>query len=65
MTSLFALTGVIALFFCADRTSNPLVTLQVAEVLAGIPWGVFQTLTISYAAEVVPVALRGYLTTYV
>jgi len=31
----------------------------------GIPWGVFQTLTTAYAAEVCPVALRGYLTTYV
>ena len=29
------------------------------------PWGVFQTLTITYASEVCPVALRGYLTTYV
>jgi SP family general alpha glucoside:H+ symporter-like MFS transporter len=27
--------------------------------------GVFQTLTITYASEVCPVALRGYLTTYV
>jgi SP family general alpha glucoside:H+ symporter-like MFS transporter len=63
IAALLSLTGLIALFFCADKTSNPLVTLQVAEILAGIPWGIFQTLTISYAAEVVPVALRGYLTT--
>jgi len=34
-------------------------------VLMGIPWGVFQTLTTTYAAEVCPVALRAYLTTYV
>lgn len=27
--------------------------------------GIFQTLTITYASEVCPVALRGYLTTYV
>ena len=38
-------------------------TLQVAEILMGVPWGVFQTLTTAYAAEVCPVALRGYLTT--
>lgn len=31
----------------------------------GLPWGVFQTLTATYAAEVCPVALRAYLTTYV
>jgi len=35
------------------------------HALLGIPWGVFQTLTITYASEVCPVALRGYLTTYV
>lgn len=29
------------------------------------PWGVFQTLCITYASEVCPVAMRGYLTTYV
>jgi MFS transporter, SP family, general alpha glucoside:H+ symporter len=34
-------------------------------ILAGIPWGIWQTLTISYASEVCPLALRGYLTTYV
>jgi hypothetical protein len=28
------------------------------------PWGVFQTLCITYASEVCPVAMRGYLTTY-
>ncbi|KAL4878849.1 general substrate transporter [Aspergillus karnatakaensis] len=40
-------------------------TLLVGEILCGIPWGVFQTVTTAYAAEVCPVALRGYLTTYV
>lgn len=40
-------------------------TLEVGEILMGIPWGVFQTLTTAYAAEVCPVALRPYLTTYV
>ncbi|RDW85675.1 putative alpha-glucoside transport protein-2 [Coleophoma crateriformis] len=50
-----------AIFFTAPNVE----TLQVAEILCGIPWGVFQTLTITYASEVCPVALRGYLTTYV
>lgn len=40
-------------------------TLEAAEILMGVPWGVFQTLTTAYAAEVCPVALRAYLTTYV
>ncbi|KXL47279.1 MAG: hypothetical protein FE78DRAFT_88463 [Acidomyces sp. 'richmondensis'] len=33
-----------------------------AEILLGIPWGVFQTLTTTYAAEVCPNVLRAYLT---
>lgn len=33
-----------------------------AEVLLGVPWGVFQTLTTTYAAEVCPNVLRPYLT---
>lgn len=39
--------------------------LLVGEILCGLPWGVFQTITTAYAAEVTPVALRPYLTTYV
>lgn len=50
-----------ALFFTAQDVQ----TLLAAEILCGIPWGVFQTLTITYASEVCPVAMRGYLTTYV
>lgn len=53
-----------ALIFISFFAQN-IQTLLVAEILMGIPWGVFQTLTTSYAAEVCPVALRGYLTTYV
>jgi SP family general alpha glucoside:H+ symporter-like MFS transporter len=40
-------------------------TLLVGEILCGIPWGVFQTLTTAYASEVLPVALRAHLCTYV
>lgn len=42
-----------------------LATLLAGEILQGIPWGVFQTMTTAYASEVCPVALRAYLTTYV
>ena len=42
-----------------------LIMLEVGEILCGIPWGVFQTITTTYAAEVCPVNLRAYLTTYV
>ncbi|KAK4915858.1 hypothetical protein LTR66_017060, partial [Elasticomyces elasticus] len=39
--------------------------LLAGYILSGLPWGVFQTLTTTYAAEVCPVTLRPYLTTYV
>lgn len=55
------MTAFISLFFTAQNVQ----TLLAAEIMCGIPWGVFQTLTITYASEVCPVALRGHLTTYV
>lgn len=61
MSCLVIIVAITAVFFTAQNVQ----TLLVAEILAGIPWGVFQTLTITYASEVCPVALRGYLTTYV
>lgn len=35
------------------------------QILMGLPWGVFQTLTLAYASDVAPVVLRPYLTAYV
>ena len=45
--------------------ANNVQTLLVGEILQGIPWGVFQTLTTTYASEVCPIELRYYLTTFV
>ncbi|CAJ2501383.1 Uu.00g042360.m01.CDS01 [Anthostomella pinea] len=59
--TLVLLCGLIFIPFFAQNIE----TIQVGQILLGIPWGVFQTLTTAYAAEVCPVALRGYLTTYV
>jgi SP family general alpha glucoside:H+ symporter-like MFS transporter len=39
--------------------------LLVGNLLQGLSWGVFQTITTAYGAEVCPVPLRHYLTTYV
>ncbi|KAF2435490.1 sugar porter family MFS transporter [Tothia fuscella] len=61
MTCLVLVISFTAIFF----TAQDVIALEVAEILCGIPWGIFQTLTITYASEVCPVALRGYLTTYV
>jgi SP family general alpha glucoside:H+ symporter-like MFS transporter len=36
--------------------------LLFSQILSGLPWGVFQTLSTTYAAEVMPLALRPYLT---
>ena len=61
MACLFLVAAFATVFFMAPNVE----TLLVAEILCGIPWGVFQTITITYASEVCPIALRGYLTTYV
>lgn len=39
--------------------------LAFGEAMCGIPWGVFQTLSTTYACEVVPTVLRPYVTAYV
>ncbi|KAL1307008.1 hypothetical protein AAFC00_005637 [Neodothiora populina] len=59
--ALAMLTGFIFILFFAKNFTM----LLIGEILCGLPWGVFQTLTTTYAAEVCPVALRAYLTTYV
>lgn len=61
MACLVLITAWTAIFFTAQHVQ----ALLAAEILCGIPWGVFQTLTVTYASEVCPVALRGYLTTYI
>ncbi|CAI7628619.1 unnamed protein product [Penicillium palitans] len=61
MASLALITVFTAIFFTAPNIQ----TLLAAEILAGVPWGIFQTLTVTYASEVCPVVLRGYLTSYV
>ncbi|KAJ5909980.1 hypothetical protein N7504_004623 [Penicillium tannophilum] len=59
--ALISLIGFIFIMFFAKNIGM----LFAGEVLCGIPWGAFQTLTTTYAAEVSPIILRPYLTTYV
>lgn len=59
--ALVSLIGFLFLMFFANNIGM----LFAGEVLCGIPWGAFQSLTTTYAAEVSPVILRPYLTTYV
>ncbi|KAH6949061.1 hypothetical protein DER45DRAFT_495312 [Fusarium avenaceum] len=50
----------IFLFFFAQNIGY----LLAAGILCGLPWGAFQTLTTTYAADVTPMALRPIMTTY-
>ncbi|OJJ38807.1 hypothetical protein ASPWEDRAFT_168687 [Aspergillus wentii DTO 134E9] len=61
ISALAAMIGVVFLFFFAVNIQM----LLAAEILAGIPWGIFQTLPAAYASEVCPVVLRPYLTTFI
>lgn len=53
---LFFLAGAIFLTFFAFNIE----TLLAGQILSGLPWGIFSTLAVSYAAEVLPLQLRGY-----
>ena len=59
--ALTAVTGFIFIVFFVQSLPQLLAGL----ILMGVPWGVFQTLTTTYASEVCPTGLRAYLTTYV
>ncbi|KAI0202671.1 general alpha-glucoside permease [Astrocystis sublimbata] len=61
ISALVAVTGFIFFPFFADS----LAVFLVGELFQGMAWGVFQTMTTAYAAEVCPVPLRHYLTVYV
>jgi len=59
--ALVAITGLLFLQFFASG----LPMLLIAYILLGFPFGTFQTMTVAYASELMPVALRPILTTYV
>lgn len=62
-TMLVSLVFTTAFIFIPFFAEN-LPTLLAGQILQGIPWGVFQTLTTTYAADIAPLQLRGILTTY-
>lgn len=63
-TILGALTSITLFIFIPFFATNVGLIL-LGQVLMGVPWGVFQTVAVSYAAEVSPTRLRAYLTTYI
>ncbi|KIL93987.1 hypothetical protein FAVG1_02549 [Fusarium avenaceum] len=61
MASQMLMIGLIFFPFFAPN----LHVLLAGNILLGLPWGIFQTLTLAYASDVAPVVLRPYLTAYV
>ncbi|KAJ4991625.1 sugar porter family MFS transporter [Stagonosporopsis vannaccii] len=61
MAALIACTAFITITFFAKSKAM----LLAGQCLLGVPWGVFQTISTVYASDILPVGLRGYLTTYI
>ena len=59
-TMLAALVWMCLFVFLAFFAFN-IQLLLASQVLCGIPWGIFQTLSMTYASEVMPLVLRSYL----
>lgn len=45
--------------------SNGLPMFLAGGLVQGVPWGIFQTLAVTYAADICPLALRGYMTSWI
>ncbi|KAH7369288.1 general alpha-glucoside permease [Plectosphaerella cucumerina] len=63
--TLIGALSLVACFIFIIFFAETLPQLLAGEILIGVPFGTFQTLTVTYASEVCPVHLRAYLTTYV
>ncbi|KAJ7637417.1 putative alpha-glucoside transport-related protein [Mycena rosella] len=63
-TYIISMLGMIISIF-GPVFSQTLGQLVASEVICGLFWGVFQTLTTAYASEVCPIVLRHYLTAYI
>ncbi|KAK4065097.1 uncharacterized protein Triagg1_8733 [Trichoderma aggressivum f. europaeum] len=59
--ALFFMNAFVFIVFFANSAA----VLLVGQILCGLSWGVFAVASPSYASEVCPTNLRGYLTTYV
>ncbi|KAH7367851.1 alpha-glucosides permease MPH2/3 [Plectosphaerella cucumerina] len=61
MGAMVLMAGTIFILFFSTSVEM----LLAGNIICGIPWGIFQTLTTAYAAEICPAAMRGYLTAWV
>ncbi|KAJ7624208.1 maltose permease [Mycena polygramma] len=64
LTYIVSMFGMIISIF-GPVFSQSLPALVASEIVCGLFWGVFQTLTTAYASEVCPIVLRHYLTAYI
>ncbi|KAJ7488343.1 trehalose transport-related protein [Mycena latifolia] len=64
LTYIVSMVGMIISIF-GPVFSQSLEALVASEIVCGLFWGVFQTLTTAYASEVCPIVLRHYLTAYI
>ncbi|CAG5184514.1 uncharacterized protein ALTATR162_LOCUS10947 [Alternaria atra] len=60
LSQLLMVAFIFLLFFARN-----IETILAGQIMLGVPWGVFQTLTIAYASDIAPIVLRPYLTAYV
>lgn len=58
--ALVALSFFISITFVAPTVE----VLYIGELLCGLPWGIFASTAPAYSSEIIPLPLRGYLTTY-
>ncbi|KAL0945005.1 MFS maltose permease [Colletotrichum truncatum] len=61
VVSMIAMIGAVFIPFF----SNGLPMFLAGALIQGIPWGIFQTLAVTYAADICPTALRAYMTSWV
>lgn len=61
IASMIAMIGAVFIPFF----STSLEMFLIGGIIQGLPWGVFQTLAISYAADLCPTHLRGYMTSWI
>ncbi|OAA38610.1 Sugar/inositol transporter [Metarhizium rileyi] len=51
--------------FWSMDTGHPLVVFLIGELLLGVPWGLFQGITLPYVSDITPLKLKGIATTLI
>ncbi|PVH89545.1 maltose permease MAL31 [Cadophora sp. DSE1049] len=64
MTMIYSMVALIGTIFI-PFFSTSLEMFVAGGILQGIPWGIFQTLAVTYAADICPTSLRAYMTSWI